>query len=131
MPNPQDHQALAAMKDTPQPQASQGEVSALARHGDPSLRRRSTDRFMTSEGRPGGLQWVRASELLTQGGIRLADRGATSHDTIVRKMRRGMASINPTSRRGIARRSASSLPPLSVFGAGRQSPPLSRDSVSQ
>jgi hypothetical protein len=125
MSDPYDRQqAAAAMSDRPEP-AAQAEASALARHGDPSLQRRKTDGAYVSpeDRRRGGIEWVRASDLLTRGGIRVADRGAGGQENVVRRMRGGMASINPISRRGIARRSANSLPPPSAFGATPPSSP--------
>jgi hypothetical protein len=125
MSDPYDRQQTAvAMSERPEPPA-QPEASALARHGDPSLQRRKTDGAYASpkDRRPGGIEWVRASDLLTRGGIRAADRGANSQENLVRRMRGGMASINPASRRGVARRSANSLPPPSAFGATPPSQP--------
>jgi len=102
----------------PQPaQPAGAEVSALARIGDPSLRRRSTDdRFNGSPAqRRGGLAWVRAFDVLTGKGQRLADWHALGQENLVRRMRHGMARI-ATSRRGVARQSAPSLPPVTAFG---------------
>jgi hypothetical protein len=124
MSDPYDRQQAAAMSDRPEP-AAQPEASALAHHGDPSLQRRKTDGAYVSpeDRRRGGIEWVRASDVLTRGGIRVADRGAGGQESVVRRMRGGMASINPVSRRGIARRSANSLPPPSSFGATPPSSP--------
>ncbi|MDR2254203.1 MAG: hypothetical protein LBD97_10195, partial [Bifidobacteriaceae bacterium] len=72
MNDPHDRrQAVAAMSDRPGPeQTEQAGVSDLARHGDPSLRRRKTDGAYASppDRREGGIEWVRASDLLTRGG---------------------------------------------------------------
>jgi hypothetical protein len=118
MPEPQNRQQAATMSETEPQQQPQAEPSALARHGDPSLQRRKTDgRYVSPEAkRKGGIEWVRASDLLTRGGIRLGDKGATGQETTIRRLRKGMASINPVTRRGIARRSAGALPPPSAFG---------------
>jgi hypothetical protein len=117
-PNDQHDQRQAAATRETEPQQPQAEPSALARHSDPSLQRRRTDgRHVSPDaGRRGGIEWVRASDLLTRGGTRLGDKGANSQENTVRRLRRGMASINPVSRRGIARKSAGSLPPPSAFG---------------
>ncbi|MDR1427588.1 MAG: hypothetical protein LBJ08_07520 [Bifidobacteriaceae bacterium] len=110
----------------PEPEAAQAaEVSALARHGDPSLQRRKTDgRYVGPEAaRSSGLQWVRASDLLTRSGIRWGDRGVNTQQVLARRIRTGMGRLNPVSRRGIARRSATSatrLAPVTAFG---QQPP--------
>jgi len=121
MNDPYDRQqAYATMSDKPQ-QASQAEESELARYGDPSLRQdtKTPTRSGTAQTGRGGIEWVRASDLLTRGGTSVANRGAAAHENVIRKMRGGMASI-PVSRSGIARRSANALPPVSVFG---QTPP--------
>jgi hypothetical protein len=128
MNDPYDRQqAAAATSDRPEPPA-QPEASALARHGDPSLQRRKTDGAYVSpaDRRRGGIEWVRASDVLTRGGVRFADRGANGQENVVRRMRGGMASINPVSRRGIARRSANSLPPVTAFGATPPSQPAAQ-----
>jgi hypothetical protein len=118
MPDPHNRQRAATVSETAQPPRQQAQPSALARHGDPSLQRPKTDgRYVSSEAkRKGGIEWVRASDLLTRGGIRLGDRGASGQENTIRRMRKGMASINPVTRRGIARRSAGALPPPSAFG---------------
>ncbi|MDR2348585.1 MAG: hypothetical protein LBD90_08260 [Bifidobacteriaceae bacterium] len=105
--------------------AKAAEVSALARHGDPSLRRRKTDgRYVSPDARQtGGLQWVRASDLVTRSGVRLGDLTLGDQQVMVRRIRTGMGRLNPVSRRGVARRSAQStaLAPISSFGQQPQS----------
>jgi hypothetical protein len=100
------------------------EVSALAHQGDPSLQRRKTDgRYVSPDPRQAtGLQWVRASDLLTRSGVRLGDTTLGSQQVMVRRIRTGMGRLNPVSRRGIARRSAqaTALAPVASFG---QQPP--------
>jgi hypothetical protein len=133
MSDPFDRRQAAAVSDRPEP-AAQPEGSALARHGDPSLQRRKTDGVYVSpeDRRRGGIEWVRASDLLARGGVRAADRGANGQENVVRRVRGGMASINPVSRRGIARRCANSLPPPSAFGAtSPSSPAASRGAVGR
>lgn len=132
--DPYDRQALAAMNDRPDPaQTTPAEASALAKYGDPSLPGTKIDAPTASPQarRRGGIEWVRASDLLTGGGTRVADRGAAGQESVIRRMRGGMASINPVSRRGIARRSASSLPPVSAFGATPPAQPVSREAVGR
>ncbi|MDR2973682.1 MAG: hypothetical protein LBV00_03055 [Propionibacteriaceae bacterium] len=118
MPDPHNqHPGQAVTRET-EPQQPRAEPSALACHGDPSVQRRKTDgRHVSPDAkRRGGIEWVRASDLLTRGGIRLGDKGVAAQEATVRRLRRGMASINPVTRSGIARRSAAALPPPSVFG---------------
>ncbi len=96
----------------------QAGVSGLARHGDPSLKERG-------QGQPaggGGIEWVRASDVLQGRGARLAEGHAHAQEDLVKRMRHGMAAA--MSRRGAARQ-ASALPPVSGFGqtvraAGRE-----------
>jgi len=119
MPDPYDRQqALAAMNDKPQAaQAAQAEASALARLGDPSLPSTKSTEQTPQAARRRGIEWVRLSDLLTRGGISAANRGAVNQENVIRRMR---TSANPVSRRGIARKSAPSLPPVTAFG---QTPP--------
>ncbi len=127
-------QALAAMNDRPDPaQSTQAEASMLAKLGDPSIAGTKSDAKAPSSQsrRRGSIEWVRASDLLARGGTRVADRGATGQENVVRRMRGGMASINPVSRRGIARASARSLPPVSAFGAPPPTQSTTRGAVGQ
>lgn len=67
------------------------------------------------------MEWVRAYDLLTRGGARLSGLGARGHEAAARApragFRRGMAAIGvAVSRRGAARRSAPTLPPVGAFG---------------
>jgi hypothetical protein len=96
------------------------ETSALARHGDPSVRRRRTDgRYASSEpAEHRGVQWVRASDLLTRSGIRIGDTSVKGQQVMVKSIRTGMGRLNPVSKRGISRRSSSrtAAAPVSAFG---------------
>jgi hypothetical protein len=119
MPDPHNQHPGQAVTREMEAQPPQAEPSALARHGDPSLQHRNIDgrSVYPDPKRKDGIEWVRASDLLTRGGIRLGDKGVTAQEATVRRMRRGMASINPVSRSGVARRSAAALPsPPSAFG---------------
>jgi len=134
MNDPNDRQqAVAALSDKPPTQeANPAEVSDLARHGDPSLHSETSSNDATRRSaRRGGIEWVRASDLLARGGVRVADRGANSQESVIRKMRGGMASINPVSRSGIARRSANSLPPVTAFGQTPPAPSAGRGAVGR
>ena len=122
MPQQPDPQTSAP---TSEPEAVQSaEVSALARHGDPSMPNPKDDGALAnpSADRISGLQWVRASDLFTRGAVRVADRSVNHQQVVVRRVRTGIGRLNPVSRRGIARRSARGtvLAPVSDFG---QQPP--------
>jgi hypothetical protein len=129
MPEQPDPRATATA--APQAEASEtAEASALARHGDPSLRRRKTDgRYTSPEARrTGGVEWVRASDLLTRSGARLGDRTVGGQQTLAKTIRTGMGRLNPVSRRGIARRSSRSaaLAPITSFGQQPPTQPAAR-----
>jgi hypothetical protein len=121
VPNRAAHQSPPPGADAPG-----GAESALARHRDPSLERARAAKGAGGGGRAAGgapvvggrrgIAWVRAGDLLTRGGTRLAGRGAAGQEAAVRRARAAAARLNPVSRRGIARRSAGSLPPPSAFG---------------
>jgi hypothetical protein len=107
-----------------------GGDSALARHKDPSLEHagngagagsRAAGRALQAGGRR-GIEWMRAADLLTRGGMSLAGRGAAGQEAVVKRARTAAARFNPVSRRGIARRSAGSLPPPSAFGRPQPDP---------
>ncbi|MDR2975572.1 MAG: hypothetical protein LBV00_12850 [Propionibacteriaceae bacterium] len=104
--------------------ADRGDGSALAHRSDPALQVGATPLMVTPG--PGGVQWVRASELVARLGMRVTDRGA-----VVRCLHGGMASITASSRRGVARRSAVGLPPVTVFGSPRPMSSVSRQGVSR
>lgn len=58
------------------PVPAEGEVSALARHRDPSLSEKAGKQTAKKPGR--GVAWVRPSELMTQASGRVAGRASTS-----------------------------------------------------
>ena len=102
-----------------QPEATAPEASMLERLSDPALQKTTgqttgqTSSTQAASGRS-GIQWVRASDLLTGHGTKLADLHATGQENVVRRMQHGMSQI-ATSRRGTARQAAT-LPPVSSFG---------------
>ena len=103
-----------------QPETTAQEASMLERLSDPALQKQSagqtTGRTSSTQAASGrsGIQWVRASDLVSSHGTRLADLHATGQENAVKRMRHGMSQI-ATSRRGTARQAAS-LPPISSFG---------------
>ncbi|MDR3360851.1 MAG: hypothetical protein LBO20_09475 [Bifidobacteriaceae bacterium] len=141
MSDPHDRRRIAAaMNDRPEPASRQAEVSALARHADPSVPGREKgaagagrERARTVRAREsrGGVEWVRAQDLLARAGMGLAGRGARGREAVSRRVLGGMASINPVSRRGAARRSAASLPPPTAFGTAPPVPGTGRGAVGR
>ena len=113
------------------------EVSALARHRDPSARRQRAGTRPTGVDRPGrGVTWVRPSDLMTQAGGRIAGAGISFEAELARRARRAPVSAVVASRRairaqqaerenlhrGAGRDRASRLPELSEFGQSRRRP---------
>jgi hypothetical protein len=104
--------------DTVTPVPAEGEVSALARHRDPSLSEKAGQ--MTKPQR--GVAWVRPSELMTQAGGRVAGRGIDFEAELARRARRAPATAIRAGRRGIetvwqaTSARARRLPPVSEFG---------------
>ena len=101
------------------PAAAEGEVSALARHRDPSL----SDKADSQARKPRrGVAWVRPSELMTQAGGRVAARGIDFEAELARRARRAPATAIRAGRRRIdtihqaASDRARRLPPVSEFG---------------
>ena len=74
----------------PEPPAPEG-VSQLARMTDPALREKASSLRLASRG--GGVQWVRAMDLVQGRGTRLAELHASGQENLVRRMRHGMARI--------------------------------------
>lgn len=120
------------------PEEAEGaEVSALARHRDPSARHRRTGTRTADADRPGrGVTWVRPSDLMTQAGGRIAGAGISFEAELARRARRAPVSAVAVSRRalrarqpereslhrGAGRDRASRLPELSEFGRSRRRP---------
>ena len=121
------------------PEEAEGaEMSALARHRDPSARRQRAGTTRTADaGRPGrGVTWVRPSDLMTQAGGRIAGAGISFEAELARRARRAPVSAVVASRRAIRTRQAerenlhrgagrdraSRLPELSEFGQSRRRP---------
>jgi hypothetical protein len=73
-----------------------------------------------------GLEWVRASDLLSSGGGRIAGRGLDFETELARRLRRAPSAI----RQAIHER-ADRLPPLSEFGQSSAHPPMSRHGLGR
>jgi len=94
-----------------------GEVSELARHGDPSqTARKATDAAAgDAVRRKRGVVWVRPSELMSQLTAQAAGRGIDFHAELARRARRPAVQAVAASRRAISER-ARRLPPVTAFG---------------
>ncbi|MBB5640982.1 hypothetical protein [Cryobacterium roopkundense] len=73
-----------------------------------------------------GLDWVRASDLLSIGTGRIAGRGLDFETELARRLRRG-----PSNARRAMRERADRLPPLSEFGQSPERPPMSRHGLGR
>lgn len=103
--------------------ATTAEISALARHRDPSLTATAGER--ATDQAPRGVMWVRPTELVGLKGGAVTRRGIDFQTELARRTRRLPAQAVAVSRRGISRRTHR-LPPVSAFGnrGGAQSAPI-------
>lgn len=96
-----------------------GEVSALARHGDPS-RPKPAQPKKAANAKGRGVQWVRPTELLTGLGGRTAGLGISLQAELSRRTRRLPVTAVVKTRKAVTRKAASRraprLPPVSAFG---------------
>lgn len=106
-------------------QVEAGEVSALARHRDPSLTKKTAEaaKDKAEQKRP-GVEWVRPSELLAARSARVAGRGIDFQAELARRTRRAPGHVVRGTRRGVragarfVSERARRLPPVSDFGRG-------------
>lgn len=90
------------------------------RHHDPSI-----DPAFSPHQRVGrGVDWVRPTDLMARSGSRIAGAGIDFQADMARRSRHAAA----TSARAVAAR-ARRLPPVSAFGRGHATEPMTRDSV--
>ena len=90
------------------------------RHNDPAL-----DPALAARQRVGrGVDWVRPTDLMARSGSRVAGAGIDFQADMARRSRHAAA----TSARAVATR-ARRLPPVSAFGRGHSTQPMTRDSV--
>ena len=73
-----------------------------------------------------GVEWVRASDLLSLGGARVAGRGIDFQTELVRRLRRVPSGL----RRAMGQR-ADRLPPLSEFGQPHEHPQMTRHGLGR
>ncbi len=105
-------------------QTEAGEVSALARHRDPSLTKTKTAAEQEAERKRPGVEWVRPSELLASRSARVAGRGIDFQAELARRTRRVPGHVVRGTRRGVragarfVSERARRLPPVSDFGRG-------------
>ncbi|MGO2746871.1 hypothetical protein [Microbacterium sp.] len=104
--------------------AGEGEVSELARHGDPSATNKKTADAAETEKRRPGVEWVRPSDLLASRMGRVAGQGIDFQAELARRARRAPAQAYRGTR-GVARSGvrvvserARKLPPVTAFGRG-------------
>lgn len=103
-------------------QSADGEVSQLARHGDPSVTNAKAD---TEAGRRrSGVEWVRPTDLLAARTGRVAGQGIDFHAELARRTRRapgqayrGVRTVARSGARAVSER-ARRLPPVTAFGRG-------------
>jgi hypothetical protein len=92
------------------------EVSALARHGDPSRQHPSPGAAQTqAQARKSGVVWVRPSDLFLSAGGRVAGRGIDFQAELARRTRAASGRAITTSKQAIRER-ALRLSPVSAFG---------------
>lgn len=100
-----------------------GEVSALARHRDPSLTKKTAEaaKDKAEQKRP-GVEWVRPSELIASRSGRIAGRGIDFEAELARRTRRAPGQVIRAGHRGVragtrfVSERARLLPPVSDFG---------------
>ena len=73
-----------------------------------------------------GIEWVRASDLLSTGTGRIAGRGIDFESELARRMRRA-----PGATRRALRTRADRLPPLSEFGQPHEHPQMTRHGLGR
>lgn len=105
-------------------QTEAGEVSALARHRDPSPTKKPAATEKDSERKRPGVEWVRPSELLASQSARIAGRGIDFEAELARRTRRVPGHVVRGTRRSVRAEArfvserARRLPPVSDFGRG-------------
>ncbi|MCI1978266.1 MAG: hypothetical protein LKJ44_00895 [Bifidobacteriaceae bacterium] len=108
---PMEPAATPRDREAPTAKAAAPEISVVpdaVRQAELS-KRVARDRLAVVRGR--GVEWVRASDLITRGTSRVAGAGIRFHQAVGAQVRRGLASgVRAVSRR------ARELPPVSAFG---------------
>lgn len=101
-----------------------GEVSELARHGDPSVTNAKTNAGVEAGRRRVGVEWVRPTDLLAARTGRVAGQGIDFHAELARRTRRapgqayrGARTVARSGARVVSER-ARRLPPVTAFGRG-------------
>lgn len=105
-------------------QAEAGEVSALARHRDPSLTKKAAETATEEARKRPAVEWVRPSELLASRSARIAGRGIDFEAELARRTRGVPGHVVRLTGRGVraggrfVSERARRLPPVSDFGRG-------------
>ena len=100
-----------------------GEVSALARHRDPSLAKDSTAKDAATRARA-GVEWVRPTDLMASRSARIVGRGIDFQAELARRARRVPGQAYRATRDGarsgarFVSERARKLPPVTAFGRG-------------
>ena len=104
-------------------QTEAGEVSALARHRDPSLAKESTAKDAATRARA-GVEWVRPTDLMASRSARIVGRGIDFQAELARRARRVPGQAYRATRDGarsgarFVSERARKLPPVTAFGRG-------------
>jgi len=131
-----EHPARSAVHEKPAGTSSAetaAEVSALARHGDPSRQRPARNRKAADLLNGRGAAWVRPTELLSGLSGRTAGLGISLQAELSRRTRRLPVTAVKGTRKAVARKVASRrarrLPPVTAFGVDTPSPSASRGAI--
>ena len=123
-PAPRGHLDESATTTEEPRRGGDGEVSALARHGDPSVTNRKADAGAEAGRRRSGVEWVRPTDLLAARTGRVAGQGIDFHTELARRTRRapvqayrGARTVARSGARAVSER-ARRLPPVTAFGRG-------------
>ncbi len=122
VPVRQGHRDESAAPTEEPRRGGDGEVSELARHGDPSVTKPKAD--AEAGRRRSGVEWVRPTDLLAARTGRVAGQGIDFYAELARRTRqapgqayRGVRTVARSGARVVSER-ARRLPPVTAFGRG-------------
>lgn len=122
-PDPRDRAARDPERPDIAETRTEGETSALARHGDPSQQKTAAGTEAAKKARP-GVEWVRPTELMLSRSGRVAGQGIDLQAELARRSRRVPGQAYRATRTGVrsgarfVSERARRLPPVSAFGRG-------------
>lgn len=122
-PDSRDRPARDPERVEPATARDEGEVAALARHGDPSQPKTTAATEAVKKARP-GVEWVRPTELMLSRSGRVAGQGIDFQAELARRSRRVPGQAYRATRTGVrsgvrfVSERARRLPPASAFGRG-------------